>query len=111
MQHDAKKLLYDVLRASEDIGQFIAGKDYADFLNDPLLQAGVERKFEILGEAVSKLGRVEPDVAGRLPERARIVGFRNVLIHAYEGVDPAIVWDIARNKLPLLRAARTSLLT
>lgn len=109
MRPEAQKLLYDVLTAAGAIEEYLRGKSY-DYEDSGLLQAGVERKFEIVGEAVAQLARIEPDVARSLPEHARVIAFRNVLIHAYSGISPTIVWDIARTKLPALTRAVERLL-
>lgn len=110
MRPEAQKLLYDVLTAARQIEEYLRDKSYEDYEDSGLLQAGVERKFEIIGEAVSQLAKIEPALAQRLPEHARVIAFRNVLIHAYSGISPAIVWDVARTKLPGLKQAVERLL-
>jgi uncharacterized protein with HEPN domain len=64
----------------------------------------VERKLEIIGEALSRLSREEPGLAERIPDVARIVGFRNVLGHGYDVVDDEVVWDAITTDLPELTA-------
>src|SRR5687768_17219476 len=64
----------------------------------------MERQFEIIGEALNRLLRVDPDTAARISEHRRIIGFRNVLIHGYDAVDNAITWRIIQEKLPVLLA-------
>ena len=54
----------------------------------------MERKFEIVGEALAQLSKLAPDLAGRVPHLKRIIGFRNALIHGYASVDNAQVWRI-----------------
>lgn len=78
------------------------GKTLADYSNDRLLRQAVERNLEIVGEAVGRLRRDDPDTATRLSERERIVAFRNVLIHGYDLVDDELVWDTIQTKLPIL---------
>jgi uncharacterized protein YutE (UPF0331/DUF86 family) len=46
-------------------------------------------------------GLIEPELAGRL---RKMVGFRNIMVHEYETVDPAIVEAIAEHHLGDLRA-------
>jgi uncharacterized protein with HEPN domain len=58
--------------------------------------------LQIIGEAVGRLRRDDPETADRLSEYERIVGFRNVLVHGYDLVDEGIVWDTIRTNLPLL---------
>lgn len=78
------------------------GKTLEDYSDDRLLRQGVERNLEIIGEAVGRLGRDNPDTAARLSEHERIIAFRNVLIHGYDIVDDELVWDTIETKLPLL---------
>jgi len=65
-----------------------------------MLKSAVERQFEIVGEALNQLSRVDPALAAKVPELARIVAFRNVLIHGHAMVDDAIVWQVLSDKLP-----------
>ncbi|MBA3615778.1 MAG: DUF86 domain-containing protein [Actinomycetota bacterium] len=78
------------------------GKTLEDYSGERLLRQGVERNLQIIGEAVGRLRRDDPETADSLSEHERIVGFRNVLVHGYDLVDDAIVWDTIRTKLPLL---------
>ena len=70
-----------------------------------MLRSAVERQFEIIGEALNQLSKVDPEVASRIPELRRIVAFRNILIHGYATVDDALVWQALVDKLPGLREA------
>jgi uncharacterized protein with HEPN domain len=62
----------------------------------------VEREFEIIGEALNRLSQVEPELAARVTELPRIVGFRNRIIHGYDTVDDATVWGVIKAHLPRL---------
>ena len=62
-----------------------------DYLDNRMLRSAVERQFEIIGEALSQLAKIDPAVAARIPDLRRIVGFRNVLIHGYDRMDAASV--------------------
>ena len=103
MLHDARKYLYDIDQAAALIAQFTAGKGFARYQNDPMLRAAVERKLEIIGEALSQLARRHPELVDRISEFRRIIAFRNILIHRYTDVDDHLVWDIVETKLPVLR--------
>ncbi len=85
-------------------------KGRKDYTADRLLRQAVERNMEIIGEAVGRLMRDDPETAARLSEHERIVAFRNVLIHGYDLVDDGIVWDTIRTKLPLLLSEVEALL-
>ena len=70
----------------------------------------MERRFEIVGEALAQLRQRDAAVASRIPEVDRIVAFRNVLIHRYADVDDRLVWSVVARKLPALRAAIQTML-
>lgn len=110
MRLEAKKYLYDIQQAAELIASFTAGKTFADYERDAMLRAAVERQFEIIGEALSQLARLDESLAERISEHRRIIAFRNILIHGYAEVDHRIVWDIVRSKLPTLRREVAALL-
>ena len=63
MPPDARVLLADVDRAGAEIERFTEGIDGDAYARDPLTQAAVERKFEIIGEALNRLGESHPDLA------------------------------------------------
>ncbi len=104
MRPESKKYLYDMRQAALLLLEFSKGKTFEDYIQDVMLRSAVERQFEVLGEALSQLSRLDPDVAGRIPERRRIIAFRNVLVHGYASVDDRIVWGVLKRDLPdLLR--------
>ena len=75
-----------------------------------LVQAAVERKFEVIGEALNQLAKLDAAKAARIPDVPQIVAFRNQLIHGYATVNPDTVWNIVQNALPgLLTAVQTLL--
>jgi uncharacterized protein with HEPN domain len=74
------------------------------------LRSAVERQFEIVGEALAQLARVEAALAGRIPNLPEIIAFRNILIHGYAAIDRARVWRVVEEDLPGLRAALKELL-
>jgi uncharacterized protein with HEPN domain len=110
MQHDPRAFLWDAQQAAEAIIQFTAGLDAAGYRASPLVRSAVERQFEIIGEALNRLSKEAPDLAGRIPSLPKIVAFRNVLIHGYLVIDDGRVWEIVNTLLPSLRATVTALL-
>lgn len=82
MPPDSRKWLWDAAEAAQTILRFSAGKTFEDFRCDELLRAAFERHLIILGEALGKLRQVDPGTAGRLPDMARAVAMRNLLVHA-----------------------------
>lgn len=102
MPRDPRALLFDILEAGQRVGRFVAGRGYDDYVGDELLRAGVERQFEIMGEALTRLKRLDPMMQSGIREHERIVAFRNVLIHGYAEIDDAVVWSVLADKLPHL---------
>ena len=62
MKDDLLKHLYDIREAASAIFRFVFGKSFADYEQDELLRSGVERKFEIIGEALNRVGRYNPTI-------------------------------------------------
>ncbi len=103
MPHSAKKLLLDISLACQEIMEFTEGKSYEDFQEDRLLQLAIEREFEIIGEALSRLEKVDPEtLADKIPEYRKIIDFRNILAHGYDIIDVAAMWDFVQNRVPEL---------
>jgi uncharacterized protein with HEPN domain len=104
MRLEAKKCLEDVRQAAELILQFTAGKSFDDYDTDALLRSAVERQFEIIGEAINRLSKIDRSVSDVLPDAPRIVAFRNILIHGYDVIDNHVVWDVVQHYFPPLHA-------
>ncbi|MBC8050671.1 MAG: DUF86 domain-containing protein [Chitinophagales bacterium] len=88
----------------EAIQRFSAGKSFDDYSRDLMRRSPVERQFEIIGEALKRLTKVDADLAARFSERRTIIGFRNFIAQGYDMVDDSIVWEAAQERLPSLLA-------
>ena len=110
MLPESSKLLLDIQQALENIKTFTAGLDLAAYKRDEKCRAAVERKFEVAGEACVRLRDRFPEIYAKLDDAPRLVGLRNRVIHGYDDVDDAIVWEVASSKLELLRKQLASLL-
>jgi uncharacterized protein with HEPN domain len=102
MRLETKTLLEDIRQAVVLILDFTRGKTFDNYENDALLRSGVERQFEIIGEALNRLNRVDPSTADQISQTRRIIGFRNILIHGYDIVENTVVWDIIEKNIPVL---------
>ena len=110
MPRDPRTYLWDAVTAADLLASFAAGKTFVHYEADALLRSGVERQFEIIGEALNQLSKVSPELAAEVPDLGRIVAFRNILIHGYASVDDALVWQTLTDKLPALTSALRLLL-
>jgi uncharacterized protein with HEPN domain len=111
MPLESLKLLEDIRQAASLITRFVEGKTLADYTADPLLRSAVERQFEIIGEALNRLGRLDPILAASIPHTPRIIAFRNILIHGYDLVNHQVVWGVIETHLPLLSEQVEALLS
>jgi uncharacterized protein with HEPN domain len=81
--------LWDMLDAASSVVRFVGNKTFEDYLQDQLLQAAVERKIEMVGEAARRVSDEFKESHAEIPWR-RIVGQRKVLVHEYG--------EVARNQ-------------
>jgi uncharacterized protein with HEPN domain len=102
MNDEVRKNFFDALQAAEEILVFTRNMDFKSYQDSTVTQRAVERDFEIIGEALSRIKRIDETVLETISESHRIIGFRNVLIHGYDMVDDRIVWNAVENHLPLL---------
>ncbi|MBS1826051.1 MAG: DUF86 domain-containing protein [Acidobacteria bacterium] len=101
--------LNDILEAVDHIATFLEQMDFEAFLQSELVRSAVVQKLAIIGEAAA---RISNELNGRYPKTPwpQIVAFRNILIHAYFGIDWNEVWKAARVDCPALRREVTSIL-
>ena len=110
MQLEAKKFLYDIKQAAELLNEFAVNKTIDDYIEQAMLRSAVERQFEIIGEALSRLAKIDNDIAEQVTGYQRIIAFRNILIHGYAQVDDHVVWDVLQENLPILKNEAAKLL-
>lgn len=110
MQLEAAKFLWDAHQACDLVLAFTAGKSFEDYQDDVLLRSAVERQFEIVGEALNQMSKIDPVTAGTIPQLRKVVSFRNVLIHGYSAVDDRAVWTVLVDHLQPLRLVLATLL-
>jgi len=73
-------------------------------MNYELLQSAVERQFEIMGEALNQLSKIDSTSILKINDYKKIISFRNVLINGYADIDNRLVWNIIESKLqPLIK--------
>jgi uncharacterized protein with HEPN domain len=92
MERKSPKLLEDIRDSASFIQQVTTNKTIEDYRSDRLLRQAVERNFEIIGEAVGRLAKLDPTTAASISKFQQIISFRNVLIHGYDLIDEAQVW-------------------
>ncbi len=95
-------LLLDIQSSINKISVYITNMDYRDFEKDQKTADAVIRNLEIIGEASIRLS---PEFKTDNPgiEWRKIAGLRNRIVHAYFGVDLAIIWQILHHDIPKLK--------
>ncbi|MEE8386628.1 MAG: DUF86 domain-containing protein [Dehalococcoidia bacterium] len=99
MPRDYKVYLEDVLQAITRVRRYTSGMSLETFSDDDKTVDAVVRNLEIIGEAVKKIPE-QVRTGHPAVDWKKIAGLRDILIHAYFGVDVEIVWDVVRNGLP-----------
>lgn len=82
----------DMLNAAKLAQDFVANISWEDFQSGLMRQAAVTRQFEIIGEAAR---RISADSQAEIPEIPwhQIIGMRNRIIHEYDRLNLARLWD------------------
>ena len=97
-----KKFLSDILNAINLVEEFT--KDvysFGDYTSDLKTKSAVERQLVIIGEAVNAINKEDE---AEFDNVKQLVAFRNRIVHAYDSIDDAIVWNILKKHLPSLKA-------
>jgi uncharacterized protein with HEPN domain len=101
VSRDASLYVADMIEACERVLRFTNDVERADVAAGSMVHDAVLRNLEVLGEAAK---RVPAEIRALAPAIAwrRIAGLRDVLAHAYFGVDEDIIWDVVRTEVPAL---------
>ncbi len=95
--------LQDVLDAINDMQScFIDFPNRYDlFEKDIMRKCVVERKTEIMGEAINRIRKIDPTI--EIPNARAIIATRNRIIHAYDNVQPTFLWGLVIKHIPELK--------
>ena len=99
MSNEVLELLDDILVECSSIKEFLLGHTFDSYRKDKKTRFAVERSFEIIGEALNRIGRIDTKIIESIREYRGIISFRNVLAHAYDHVEDSIVWGIIERDL------------
>jgi uncharacterized protein with HEPN domain len=110
MRPEVAKLLKDILDHAREIASDTAGLDEAGFRASRTIRKSVLWDFLVIGEAMTRLRKLDESVAERITNWQRVIAFRNQLIHGYDVIRDAITWKVVTVHLPLLLAEAEALL-
>ena len=102
MRKDDLVYLKHILDAILRIEEYVSNVNNDTFSRNNLLQDGVIRQIEIIGEATKRLSKDIRKQYPKIPWRD-IAGTRDKLIHDYFGVDVDTVWDTVQKDIPFLK--------
>jgi uncharacterized protein with HEPN domain len=94
--------LHHILDAIKRIEEYTEKIDHERFINTNLLQDGVIRQIQIIGEAAKRLSPKITNKYKDIPWKD-ITGMRDKLVHDYFGVDVEAVWKTVKNDIPFLK--------
>ena len=110
MRRDPRAFLWDIQQGCTHLRKFLHGVEFTEYVDNHLVRSAVERQLQNIGEALSQLSRVDPELAARVPEHRQLIAFRNVLVHGYAALDYHQVWRAIAESLPSLHTAVDALL-
>ncbi len=111
MNPETVDLLEDIASHALSIREFTQNHTFETYCNDLRTRLAVERAFEIIGEALTRIKRTDPSVLSEITESRSIVSFRNILAHAYDHVEDKIVWGVIQTDLQKLSSDVNRLLS
>jgi uncharacterized protein with HEPN domain len=100
-ERDDISLLWDMREAARKVRQFVAAKTFHEYSQDEVLQAAVERKLEIIGEAARGISDEFQQEHPEVPWRG-IISQRHFLAHEYGEVRQEKLWRVATIRIPEL---------
>ena len=101
MKREIKKYLFDIKVSIDSINDYLGSdRNFFEYQKNKLLRRGIEREIEIIGEAMSRILKIDPTM--RIQNARQIVDTRNWVIHGYDKVDDVIIWGIISKNLPEL---------
>ena len=109
IERNVEDYLQDILETIKSCERFIEGMDFDQFVSDEKTIFAVNHALEIIGEATKhipeKIRKEHPFVPWR-----KMAGIRDVIIHAYFGINLNVVWNTANERLPELKMAIETIL-
>ena len=102
MRDEVREYLEDILIEGNDIKEFTVDKNFDHYSNNRLLKAAIERKFEIIGEALNRIKNEDDETLMKIRNYRSIISFRNILAHGYDIIEDKIGCGKIENDLDIL---------
>jgi len=102
MKREIKKCLFDINTSIDSINDYLGSElNFFEYQNNKLLRRGIEREIEIIGEAMGRILKTDPNF--KIMNSRQIIDTRNWVIHGYDKVDDVVIWGIISIHLPELK--------
>ncbi len=102
MDNEIKKYLFDIQESIDSIQKYLGDRrDFKVYMADKMLRRAVEREFEIIGEAMSRIEKLDSTI--EISSKRQIISMRNRVIHGYDKIDNEIIWGTIVRHLPTLK--------
>lgn len=103
MDNSIRTWLYDILNSINEIESYFieTPKIFEIYQNDLRTKRAVERNIEIIGEAMSRILKLDTKI--EISNSRKIVDVRNRIIHGYDSVSDDVIWGILIKNLPVLQ--------
>ncbi|MCX6271493.1 MAG: DUF86 domain-containing protein [Bacteroidetes bacterium] len=109
MDIEIKKYLFDIQESIDSIENYLGKKrDFNVYMADKMLRRAIEREFEIIGEAMNHIEKLDSTI--NISSKRQIINMRNRVIHGYDKIDNEIIWGIIVRHLPALKIEISKLL-
>jgi uncharacterized protein with HEPN domain len=102
MKRDVSLYIEDIIECIAKIEEYTDSITEDDFYDNTQSQDAVLRRLEIIGEAVKQIPKSIRDKYPDIPWKS-IAGLRDVLIHAYFGVNLHRAWKAVKEDIPDLK--------
>jgi uncharacterized protein with HEPN domain len=109
-RRDPRVYLLDMQQAIDLVQVAVRGKTVAEYERDAILRSAVERQFITIGEALTQLLRLMPELQAMISHTRQIIAFRNILVHGYAVIAHDVVWAALQEDLLTLRREVDALL-
>lgn len=103
LRKEILKYILDIESVIDELDQIITmhNVDYNIFSSSFMAIRAVERDLMIIGEAINKILKSEPEI--NISSAKHIIGLRNMIVHAYDSIDPTTLWRILMKDIPILK--------
>ncbi|MES2445571.1 MAG: HepT-like ribonuclease domain-containing protein [Bacteroidota bacterium] len=99
---EEKKLLTDIKISILSIYEHLENNlELEVYKSNKTKRRAVERELEIIGEAINKLLKINPEIV--ISYSRQIVDLRNKIIHSYDNVNDIVIWKIIIKDIPVLQ--------